>query len=243
MRKLRPLFIFLLLGITACNTTPKKSIYIGVDPTFFPMELMGKEPAVLGFTNELLQEITRVEKCHFQRVNIAWDTLLENLHENKVQGIMSSMYPYVFNLKKYAFSNICLATGPVLVVPEKSDIKNLKMLHGAEVAVLSRENEQLLVEHAPGVIPRKEISISQALGHLIDGQYQAAFLEAIPAQGFVTDIYQNKLKIVTTPIDDTGMRLVTSRGENDRLIKIFNNGLNKLLKSGKYQELLLKWKL
>ena len=243
MRKAILLIFTAFICLSSCNKSPKQIVYVGVDPAFFPLELFGKEPNLLGFCNEILQEIGAYKKCHFERMNVSWEALLEGLHGNKYQAILSSMQPYVFNEKKYAFSHLFLLTGPVLVVPEGSKIKNFKMLEYKEVVSLDLWSEQLLVDIAPDVLPRRGDTISKSLLGLKLGRYDAAFIPSIPAEGFVADLYAQELKIVTQPAGEAGLRFVTLNGDNEELVRIFNEGLKHLMKSGKYEELLIKWKL
>lgn len=245
MRKIKAILaIFLVVGLSCCaKASNKKVVHVGVDPSFFPLELLGNEPAVLGFTNELLQEISKVEGYHFERTNLAWDEMLEALAEKKVQAIVTSMYPYVFNLKKYAFSDLFLQTGPVLVVPIKSSIRGFGSVRSNEVAVLSEENEQILLKMAPDAIPRMTMNLAKTLDDVQNEVFPAAFVDKIPARGYVTDLYEGKLKIVTEPKGRMGLRFVANKGENERYVKAFDAGLNKLMRSGKYREIVEKWKI
>ncbi|MDN3508313.1 MAG: transporter substrate-binding domain-containing protein, partial [Simkaniaceae bacterium] len=104
-------------------------------------------------------------------------------------------------------------------------------------------NEALLTEHAAGVIPRDVPTIAQALLDVKNGLLDGAFIERISAEGFVNDLYAGELHIVTDPIGDSGLRFVTLHDENEKWITVFNEGLKKLIHSGKYQKILDKWHL
>ena len=79
------------------------------------MDFQGKEPKVFALSNELLHEISRHEGINFERINRNWDNLTLGLEEKRYDAILSSIYPYVYELKKYHFSDLYLNTGPVLM--------------------------------------------------------------------------------------------------------------------------------
>ena len=235
--------VFILLAFTACDGRGRPVVRVGVDPGFFPMEVQGRESAVLGFCNELLAAISDAEKVNFERVNVAWDTLLEGLGDGKYDGVLSSMQPYVFNLKKYVFSHLFLQSGPVLIVRDGSRIKGFKDLRGKEIAVTNMSAENLIVEMAAGVIPRDVASNAKALLDVKMGVLDGAFLERIPAEGFVNDLYAGVLEIVSEPVGESGLRFVMLRNDDDRWVAVFDRGLKHVMSSGQYQKILDKWKL
>ena len=106
----------LLVAFACFGCSTKKSVRIGIDPTWYPLELDGKEANVFAFVDELLQEISRTSRVNFQRVSFSWDDLLLNMEQGNCEAVVSSMTPLVYNLDKYNFSPLFLETGPVLIV-------------------------------------------------------------------------------------------------------------------------------
>jgi len=232
----------LCMAFSGCGSSSK--IYtIGVDPSWFPLDVAGKEPYVLAFSHELLQKIGHLKKCAFQRMALSWDDLLEAVNKGQCQGILSSLQPYVFNLQTYQFSDHFLQTGPVVVMAEKVAKTEADHLYEKEIAVFSPEDEQLLMQTYPEALMRSYDSLPQALADVAMGVIDGALVDYLRALSYVTDLYAGQLKIVSSTLNQEGLRLVTSAKQNKQLIHLFNEAIKELKQSGEYQTLLSKWKL
>lgn len=237
-------FLLIVLALTLVGCGSKGKTYtVGVDPSWFPINLAGKEPNVFAFSNELLFEISRLEGINFSRINMNWDNLSMGLEEHKYDAILSSIYPYVYELRRYDFSDLYLNTGPVLLVKGDSTLNVSGAMEGKEIAVGTQEQEALLIRHYPQVIVRYYNQIPNALNSLESEYVDGVIVGYIPATAFVEDLYEGKVKIATPPLNDAGLRLITVHKEHPQLIEAFNRGLEKVRSSGKYEQLLKKWDL
>ncbi|WP_420421447.1 substrate-binding periplasmic protein [Simkania sp.] len=237
-------FLVIVLSLTLVGCGSKGKTYtVGVDPTWFPLNLAGKEPNVFAFSNELLLEISRHEGINFDRLNLNWDNLTMGLEEGKCDAILSSVYPYVFELRKYDFSELYLNTGPVLLIKGDSMLNVSGAMEGKEIAVRNQEQEALFIRLYPKAIVRYYNQIPNALNALVGDYVDGVVVGYIPATAFVEDLYEGKLKIATPPLNEAGLRLLTVHEEHPELIEAFNRGLGKVRSSGKYEILLKKWDL
>ncbi len=226
-----------------CLSQKQQVFKIGVDPTWFPLDVINKEPYILAFSNELLQKIAEIKHLQLERITVSWDNLLEGLNTRQYQGILSSLEPYTFNLEKYQFSENFLNTGSVLVMRESATKLEADSLAEKEIAALSQNDEQLLMQKYPDAFIRMYDSLQQALIDLLDGHLDGIFMGYLQAFSYVNDLYYNQLKIMSAPINQEGLKLVTLAKEQTKLIQLFNEGLNELKSSGEYERLLNKWKL
>lgn len=232
-----------LFCVTSCSTVPSTGYTIAIDPSWFPLDLPQKEPYILAFTKELLQKISEKKGVPLNRVTVSWDNLLEGLNKKYYQGIFSMMEPYIFNLEKYDFSDVYLHTGPVLVMREAATKAQAKKLYESEVAVFSDRQEALLMKQFPEALFRMYASIPKALLDVASGVIEGAFIEHLEAVSYVSDIYKGQLKIVSQPLTQEGIKLVTLAHQNKELIKVFNEGLDDLIRNGEYEKLSKKWRL
>jgi ABC-type amino acid transport substrate-binding protein len=237
--------LFLIfLSFSSCNKgTSKQGSRVGVDSSWYPLQLGPRENNVTAFSTELLAEIGRVEHIPFVKVNVNWNDLMEGLQKNKYEAILTSMPPYIFNEKMFNFSDIYLYLGPVLVVPCDSNIDSLDMVSNKEIAVVSGSSNDLILQKVPGVLIRYYDTIPQALNDILTQTVDGAVIDVLSAVAYCNDLYQGQLKIVTPPLTDEGLRLITKHGAHPALIKGFNQGLAKLKKEGVYQKILAKWGL
>ncbi len=227
-----------------CSGGKSKNGYsIGVDPTWYPLEVAGREKNVLGFSVELLQEISKRQKLNLTIVQMNWDNLLEGLKGKKYQAILSALPPYAFYGQEYTFSETYLMTGPVIVTPLDSKIDSLESLKDKEVGVMRRSAALELVQKVPGVVVREFDSVPEALNALENGHIQCALIDSLVAKSYVRDLFATKLKVTSTPLIDEGLRLITLFDMSPKLIEKFNKGLEEMKTSGAYTTLLQKWSL
>lgn len=242
--KTKTLLLFLLfIFATSCGGSKKNTYRIAVDPSWYPLELTGREKNVLAFSIELLQEIAKREKLQLVLVRMNWDNLIWGLREKKYQAVLSTLTPYVFYQRKYSFSSPYLLTGPVLVLPANETEMSLKEMQGKEIGVIRGSETVALLQVYPGVIIRTYDSVPEALNALVAGQVDATVVDSLTAQGYINDLYQGRLKVVNAPLTEEGLRLLTGFNETPRLIERFNKGLAALKSSGQYDVLMRKWGL
>lgn len=235
------IFISLLL-LFACGSS-QKGYLIGIDPSWYPVELMGREKNVQGFSLELLGEIAKVQNINISTLAVSWDNILPKLQNKDVDAILSSMRPYTFLENVYDFSEPFLLTGPVLVMPFDSSINSIAGLNGKEIAVIRDSSAVEILEKNPEVLIRVYDTVPQALNDIVANVIDGAVINGLIAEGYTLDLYQKKLKVVTPPLDDEGLRLISLHNNASHLIKVFNAGLSELKKSGKYDKLTKKWSL
>lgn len=242
---MKNLFLKLLflsaLCLAACGTSSKgKEYHIGFDPSWYPLSLMGMESNVLAFSQELLLEISHLEHVNFVRINKNWDNLLLGLQQKKYDGMLSSMQPFLFTVNTYDFSDLYLLTGPVLVVPIDSNATSVSMMKGKEIGIIQGASSVLIAEQNPYLTIRTYESIPDALNDVLAGVIDGALIDGLPAMSYINNLYPD-LKVVTSPLTDAGLRLITLHQESNELINLFNRALKKLKENGRYEDLAKKW--
>lgn len=238
------LLVLLLVALTCFSCSSKGKTYrVGVDPSWYPLNLLGKEANVYAFTDELLRAISREEGVFFERINVSWDSLILGLRERHYEGMLSSITPRVFMETVYEFSDLYLNTGPVLVVRSDLKVSSLGEMQTREIGVDSIQTEALLIELYPNVIVHYYDTIPDGLNDVIAERFDGVLVDYLAASSYIRDLYYGKVKIASPPLNDKGLRLLTLHGENLELVKVFNRGLSKLQDNGTYEKLLKKWNL
>lgn len=243
MKKILILLALTVFALTSCGSGTAPSYHIALDPNWYSLDVKSREKNLVGFTTDVLKEISVNKNIELELVMRNWDNLTDGLKHKKYEGIFATIYPYLFNLKKYDFSDLFLATGPVLVTRVDTLGDSLDSFSGKEIGVQAGSDGGNLIETHKGIVMRTYESIPQALNDLARGEIDGAIVPVLTAQAYTKDLYQDKLKIATSPLNDQGIRLLTLHEQNESLIKQFNAGLKELHSSGKYRELLQKWSL
>ncbi|MCH9612074.1 MAG: ABC transporter arginine-binding protein 1 [Chlamydiia bacterium] len=235
--------VFSLVGASGCSRSHGKVYKVGVDPSWFGLELMGKEANVYAFASELLTEISKESGVDLARINMSWDNLTDGLRRGEYQAILASFNPTVIAEKSFSFSEIALETGPVLVVGKKSMRDSLGDFKGDVVSIGRSPDEILLLAEHPDVMMEFYGGIRSALTDVKSDRVQGTLIPLIPAYIGVNDLFEGDLKVASKPLFDEGVRLITLKGEYPNLIKRFNDGLREVKANGTYMRLLKKWQI
>lgn len=245
--KNRSLFLIALFALVAfaCSSPnqQKETYKIARDPSWYPMTLMGKEPGVLGFSDDLVNAIAKEEGLSISLYLTSSSSLEYGLSVGNWDAMLSSIPPIVGYNQIYSFSDLYLPLGPILVVPVNADVTSLKDMGGREVGIVTNSSYVTILEQYPSIIIRSYNSIPAALEDLASQNINGILMPALPAYGYVRDIYYGQLKTVGEPLNSDGLRLITLLDKDQTLIEKFNEGLKKLQENGTYNALLIKWHL
>ena len=73
-------FMVVSVFFLACSPSTSSKVYVVArDPTWFPLQLMGKQDNVFAFSDDLLEAISSEDGFSVEMVNANWDNLLYNL--------------------------------------------------------------------------------------------------------------------------------------------------------------------
>jgi polar amino acid transport system substrate-binding protein len=244
MRRFIFLLCFFCLGLSSCAKKPSGFDYkVAFDPSWYSLEMPGRESMLTAFTSELIEAIGKEENLKIGVYQRSWSNLMLGLQENYYQAICTPMQPYLFYEKLYVFSDIYLETGPVLVVGANSSWNSLAQLGGHEVGVIRGTTYAFILEKFPNIIQRTYDSPQTALDAVSQSWIEAMLLDILTAKAFTQDLYQGKVKISSAPLTQEGIRLVGLESKSEEFIRRFNRGLSKLKSNGTYSKIAQKWGL
>lgn len=247
----RVLYVFLILAVLlagkwACSSTAiigRKAYRIARDVSWYPLELLGKESNMVGFTDELFSAVAEIEDVQISLFNVASQSLLFGLDHAQWDGILSSMAPDVYNQTRYHFSEPFYVTGLAIVVREQSPFQKVEDLKGKVVGI---PKDYLL---SPIVAQQNAIfvpytSMSRGIDDLVANRIDVMVMEYTSAKVYEHSIYAGKVKVIIGPLLSKGIRLVVRRnGDSQPLIDDFNNAFKRMQKDGTYHQMLMKWNL
>lgn len=234
-------------GIRACTglpTAPRSHVYvIARDPTWYPLNLMGKEKTLVAFSNDLLLTIAKRRDVRIEVIDVSSNFLFQGLNDKNYGAVLSSLTPNPVNKQDYNFSEPFFFVGPVLIVPANSDIKSLQATSGLVIGV--RRSDSLVFDTTKyNAYYKPYDAITMAFNDLQHNRIDGIILPAIQANNYIDAFNKERFKIVTFPFDDQSVRIVARRTYlSDFLIEEFNAGLHEMIKDGTYRTLCDKWGL
>ncbi len=208
---------------------------IGRDPTWFPLNFKLQTANINAFVNSLVAAIARTEHIPMRILDVDWDSLYTHLEQKSYAGAFTSFPMNEENLGRYSFSKPFLLLGPVLIVPEHSNATTLSDLRNKVVGINQFDDSILIVQKQPTIIIKLYQNMPTALEELAAGRIDAVLMPTLEAHALVPNLYPGMLKIVTPPLSDKALRLITLKGENEQLIKCFNRGLKEMKITKQYE--------
>lgn len=248
-KRYRYIAIGLLLGLClfylfrSCTLDSfSQIIYIGQDPEWHELNLMGKDRNLSAFNKDLLMAIAKQENFH-ARLVVNSDPV-KDLEQEKLQGILTTMKPNYLNENRFLFSEPYFRTGPVLIIPSSVAENKWNEKRKRIVAIQKQSHLISTLEQDPSIQIKFYDDILSALADLSERRIDGAIFPAIPAYTYTHTFYKHELKIATLPLTDDGVRFVTLKNDaGQSLIKKFNDGLQTLKQDGTYQKLIERWGL
>ena len=252
----KPLILTIVLGvvlaialilffiITTERVVERKIFRIARDVSWYPLELLGKEKHMVGFTSELIQKIAKEQDFHYELVRVGPNVLLEGLDRGNYEAALSSLTPSVVTKKKFVFSDPIYLLGPVLIVSEDSELKSLEGMEDKILGIQTGASQVFNIPDYPHLLIIPYDNMIVALEDLDKDVIDGVILDAMVAHAYTKGFYKGRLKVVTSPLTEKGLRLVTRKEPRSLLlISRFNAGLKTLRNDGTYEKLLEKWNL
>lgn len=211
-------FSLLFMFFASCFSQKSPgTLRIGIDPSFIPLDTMGQEKNLFGYTQDYFQKIGKDHNERIEFVPITWDNLLNALRQGTVDGIIATIPPLNFYKKEFYFSAPLILTGPVLVCLKNKKIEGLSDLNGKILGVVDVSNAQLIAGSESTSIIQTFESVPLTLDAVIKGQIDAAFIDYLPAYAFTQDMFSKNLKIASKPYGESAIRLLVKHTDKKGL--------------------------
>ncbi len=241
------LSVLLIWGVRWCsgNNGMAAKVYVLARNSNWPaLNLSGKEPNMLAFLDDLIMDIAENEKLRIHIMTLNQADLFNGLDIGLFDAILTVTTPNPVSEKRYAFSQPIFLAGPVLIVPESSSANSIKDLQGKAVGINRNLPYFFTLNQIPGINLVAYDDIIPALEDLEHGALGGVVMNAQLAYAYTNGFYKGKLKVISAPLNEEGIYLVTLWDHHrEHLIEHFNSGLEALHQTGEYDKLLTKWTL
>lgn len=239
-------------GIHSCssnNTRGKHVFRIGRASTWYPIQLYGREKKLIAFTNDIAALIAKENSLRFEWVEANPQSLMQSLELGNYDFVLTDLRPNVVNQEHYEFSELVFGLGPVLVVRMNSHFTTLEEMTDKPVGITSSFSSlfnAIRTEETHSFDPLIVTyeTYNRALDSLVIRQVDGVLLPAMEAYTATQGLYFGKLKVVTPPFNDEGLRFISLRKSKlSHVIEEMNESLNKMKADGTYDSLISKWDL
>jgi polar amino acid transport system substrate-binding protein len=226
-------------GDANANSNSGKTYVIGTDITFAPFEYQDENGDYVGIDMDLLDAIAKDQNFNYQIKALGFNAAVQALESNQVDGVIAGMSITDERKQKFDFSESYFDSGVVMGVSANNDtVKSYEDLRGRKVAVKTGTEgysfaESIASKYGFTIVPFDDSS--QMYDDVKTGNSAACF-EDYPVLAYGVK-QNNGLKIVTKKEDGASYGFAVSKGQNQELLKMFNDGLTNIKVSGEYDRI------
>jgi ABC-type amino acid transport substrate-binding protein len=230
------------------NGAAEETVYkVGTEPTFQPFEYKDLETdEIVGFDIDLIKAIAEEGGFKVEIQSLGFDALIPAVQSGTIDIVASGMTIDEERSKQVDFTQPYINAGLALAVAKSNEtIKSEEDLEGATVAVqigttgamkANELKEQGIVEK---VLTYDTIDVLMA--ELTKGTVDAVINDAAVTESFIKSGHDD-IKIVGEQMNTEQYGFAVAKG-NTELLQRLNDGLQKVMASGKYEQLLAKYDL
>lgn len=227
----------------------KRHYNIGKDSSWYPLNVYGRDKNLTAFIQELMTEVGTETGVRFSWTDVGFSSILAGLDNGTYDAMITSMHPDPYNEVKYIFSEPLLRTGLVLVMNARTPYASFKDIEGTTIGVQSSSQIVFDAFKRGGADPAEIHLVSYSninigLEAVSTGRIDGFLAESIPAYFLLETLFRGKLKVVTHPLTDEAIRLITLENMSGQvLIEEVNAAVEKIREDGQFVKLLEKWNL
>lgn len=213
---------------------------IATDTTFAPFEFEDESGNFVGIDMDLLKAISEDQGFDYELQILGFNAAVQALEAGQADGVIAGMSITDERKEKFDFSDPYFDSGVIMgIAKDNEEIKGYEDLKGKQVAVKIGTEGYTFAESI-----KDEYGFTMVTFDDSNSMYQdvmvgntVACFEDYPVMGYA--ISQGVgLQIVTDMEAGNSYGLAVGKGKNAELVEKFNEGLQNLKDSGKYQEIL-----
>ncbi|WOY89922.1 amino acid ABC transporter substrate-binding protein/permease [Ligilactobacillus murinus] len=236
------LFMLGVFSQPQIQAASEKTYTIDTDVTFPPFVYANTENKYVGIDLDLLRAIAKEEGFKVKIRPVGFNAAVQSVSAGQADGMIAGMSITEERKQKFDFSDPYYSAGIVMAVKDGSGIKNLSELKGKKVAV---KTGTAGADYANSIKDKYGFEIvtfddsDGVYNDVINGNSAACFEDSAVMYYVIKNGLD--LKVVTKPANTTETGFAVKKGQNQELLKMFNEGLAKLKASGEYDKIIKKY--
>ncbi len=240
------LSLLIILSIGSINLLAAEKYINGIDADYPPFAYIDEKGNPAGFDVECLNWIAQEMGFEVKHQPTAWDGIVSSLLAKKIDMVYSGMSITPERLEKVDFSIPYWEINQALCVREDSDLNIIAALCGKYTVGSQRgcTAAEWIEEHLikTGILPKDNLKLyegfSLAVKDLLNGRIDSAMMDDV----MVEDAIRKGQAVKIVGIIKTGEAYgIAVRKEDKELKALLNEGIAKLKKSAKWDELIIKY--
>lgn len=236
------LFMLGVFSQPQIQAASEKTYTIDTDVTFPPFVYANTENKYVGIDLDLLRAIAKEEGFKVKIRPVGFNAAVQSVSAGQADGMIAGMSITEERKQKFDFSDPYYSAGIVMAVKDGSGIKNLSELKGKKVAVKTGTAGADYANSLKDKYGFEIVTFDDSDGvynDVINGNSAACFEDSAVMYYAIKNGLD--LKVVTKPANTTETGFAVKKGQNQELLKMFNEGLAKLKANGEYDKIIKKY--
>lgn len=233
-------------GATTVADLGGRTLLIGSDTTYPPMEFVDDNKQIVGFDVDMMNEIGKLTNATIEFKSFpSFDAIFAALANKEFDLVVSSVSVTEERKQIIAFSDPYLSIGQVISAPvDNSTITKVEDLTGVDLVGVQggTTGEQAALDAG---VPAEKIkrydTIDLAFQDLANGAVDAVVADGPPSARY-TDQLKDKIKVVGEPFTTEDYAIALQQGDEELLTAV-NAALAELKANGTMAQLMDKWNL
>ncbi len=224
----------------------EKTVFkVGTEATFPPFETTDDNENIVGFDIDLIKAIAADNDWELEVVHLPFDSLIESLQTDKLDIVIAAMTIDDERSGKVLFSEPYFDASQVMVIREDEernfgleDIVDQDLLVAVQMGTTgSYEGEAIFgAEDHPNL--KQYRRVNEAFMDLKNGRVDLVIIDEPVAKNYIAHL--GGMKILGEPFTNEQYGIAVKKTNTDMMAKI-NASLDKIVDSGKYDEIFKKW--
>ena len=239
-------------GSKEVSTTP--SYIFAANCAWPPLEFVDENGDIVGFEIDLVHEIAKVQNVKITIQNVAWDGIFAGLSNGAYDAVASGVSITDERKKTMGFSTPILSITQAILAPKTTTgLTSTAALNNKKVGVQLGTTGHIFLEAYVNDTPSMKTVIKAydevgfAIEDLLNGNLDAVVTDSVVASEYVLSNprYASKLQISgeASDLGDPEPIAIAMLKDNTELLALVNEGLAKIVASGKMAELQEKWNI
>jgi arginine/lysine/histidine transporter system substrate-binding protein len=233
-------------GCTQSNTVAaiksRGELVVATNAEFPPFEYMDGNNFV-GVDMEIAQAIADKLGVKLKIDNMAFDSVLVAVPTGKDDLGIAALSSDTERQKSMDFSDTYFTSSVVMIVAkDNTTLKTVDDLKGKKIGVqLGTVADTMIATPIEGAEVVRMNKDADSVQDLINGKLDAVLLDSSPAKVFA-DQNADKVTLIDTPLSNDQYAISAKKG-NKELLQVVNDVIKELKDSGKYEQILEKYKV
>lgn len=218
--------IALCASLTSVAFAAGRTVTVGTDATWPPMEMVNEQKQIVGYDIDLMNAVAKEAGFQVVYKNTAWDGIFAGLESGQYNAIISAVTITAERQVKYDFSAPYINAGQVLVVPKAEKGTRVTDLKGKKVGAQIGTTGAIEVKKVAGVELKTYDEVGLAFEDMAAGRVSGVVCDEPTAMIYALQKkeYAAKFKLVGKPFTKESYGIVVKKGDKE-LLALINKGL------------------